>query len=112
MCGIIGIIGRKNAIENIVTGLLTMQHRGQDAAGAITYSNRFNTKKGLGLVKDVFNKKNMARLAGETGIGHVRYPTVGSYEATEAQPFYINTPFGIALSHNGNIVNYRELFRL
>lgn len=109
MCGIIGIIGRKNAIEGIVTGLLTMQHRGQDAAGATTYSSRFNTKKGLGLVKDVFNKKNMARLAGETGIGHVRYPTAGSYEVTEAQPFYTNTPFGIALAHNGNIINYTEL---
>ncbi len=109
MCGIIGIIGQKNAIDNIVTGLLTMQHRGQDAAGAITYSNRFNIKKGLGLVKDVFNKKNMTRLAGKTGIGHVRYPTAGSYEATEAQPFYTNTPFGIALSHNGNVVNYHKL---
>ncbi len=109
MCGIIGIIGRQNAIDHIVTGLLTIQHRGQDAAGAITYSNRFNTKKGLGLVKDVFNKKNIARLKGECGIGHVRYPTAGSYEATEAQPFYTNIPFGIALSHNGNIINYREL---
>jgi amidophosphoribosyltransferase len=109
MCGIIGIIGRQNSIDHIVTGLLTMQHRGQDAAGAITYSNRFNTKKGLGLVRDVFNKKNMARLDGETGIGHVRYPTAGSYEAAESQPFYTNTPFGIALSHNGNIINYREL---
>jgi amidophosphoribosyltransferase len=109
MCGIIGVIGKQNAIESIVTGLLTIQHRGQDAAGAITYSSHFNTKKGLGLVKDVFNKKNMARLTGEMGIGHVRYPTIGGYEATEAQPFYTNTPFGIALSHNGNIINYREL---
>lgn len=109
MCGILGIIGRGNVIEELVTGLLTIQHRGQDAAGAITYNRRFNLKKGRGLVQDVFNKKNMARLQGSIGLGHVRYPTIGTYEETEAQPFYVNTPFGIALAHNGNVINYREL---
>ena len=109
MCGILGIIGKDNVIEELVTGLLTIQHRGQDAAGAITYNSRFNLKKGIGLVKDVFNKKNMARLQGHSAIGHVRYPTIGSYEKTEAQPFYVNTPYGIALAHNGNVTNYREL---
>lgn len=109
MCGILGIIGKDNAIEELVTGLLTIQHRGQDAAGAITYNKRFNLKKGRGLVQDVFNKKNMARLLGSTALGHVRYPTMGSYEETEAQPFFVNTPYGIALAHNGNVINYREL---
>jgi len=109
MCGILGIIGKGDVIAELVTGLLTMQHRGQDAAGAITYNEKFNLKKGTGLVRDVFNEKNMARLQGSVGIGHVRYPTIGSYEGTEAQPFYVNIPFGIALAHNGNVINYREL---
>lgn len=109
MCGILGIIGKDNVIEELVTGLLTIQHRGQDAAGAITYNRRFNLKRGLGLIQNVFNKKNMARLQGSSGLGHVRYPTIGTYEVTEAQPFYVNTPFGIALAHNGNVINYREL---
>ena len=111
MCGILGIIGKDNVIENLVTGLLTIQHRGQDAAGAITFSNRFNLKKGRGLVQDIFNKKNMSRLQGNIALGHVRYPTMGSYEVSEAQPFYVNMPYGIALAHNGNIINYRELKR-
>ena len=109
MCGILGIIGKGNVIEELVTGLLTIQHRGQDAAGAITYNKRFNIKKGKGLVMDVFNKKNMARLQGNIALGHVRYPTIGLYEETEAQPFFVNTPFGIALAHNGNVINYKEL---
>ncbi|OQX53394.1 MAG: amidophosphoribosyltransferase, partial [Candidatus Cloacimonas sp. 4484_209] len=109
MCGILGIIGKGNVIEELVTGLLTIQHRGQDAAGAITYNKRFNLKKGKGLVMDVFNKKNMARLQGNIALGHVRYPTIGLYEETEAQPFFVNTPFGIALAHNGNVINYKEL---
>jgi amidophosphoribosyltransferase len=109
MCGILGIIGKENAIEEVVTGLLTIQHRGQDAAGAITFDEKFNIKKGLGLVRNVFNKKNMSRLSGNTAIGHVRYPTIGQYGVTEAQPFYVNTPYGIGLAHNGNVTNYREL---
>ncbi|MCK4575179.1 amidophosphoribosyltransferase [candidate division WOR-3 bacterium] len=109
MCGILGIIGKDNLIDEIVTGLLTIQHRGQDAAGAITFGGKFNLKKGIGLVRNVFNKKNMARLEGDIAIGHVRYPTIGTYEETEIQPFYINSPYGIALAHNGNVINYREL---
>ncbi len=111
MCGILGIIGKGTVIEDVVTGLLTIQHRGQDAAGGISYKGQFNIKKGLGLVRDVFNKKNIARLQGSVAIGHVRYPTAGTYEATEAQPFYVNMPYGIALAHNGNIINYGELKR-
>lgn len=109
MCGILGITGKENAIEEVVTGLLTIQHRGQDAAGAITFDKKFNIKKGLGLVRNVFNKKNISRLRGNTAIGHVRYPTIGRYGVTEAQPFYVNTPYGIGLAHNGNVTNYREL---
>ena len=116
MCGILGICGGdKDVGLELYQGLNVLQHRGQDSAGIITYSERFNLKKGNGLVQNVFNTKNLSRLIGNMGIGHVRYPTVGGGGADDAQPFYVNSPFGIALAHNGNIVNYfqlkEELFR-
>ncbi len=109
MCGIIGIIGRGRAIDYIFPGLIALQHRGQDAAGAVTYEQTFHLKKGQGLVTNVFNPKNIARLDGNIGIGHVRYPTIGPGGIEDAQPFVLTVPYGIALAHNGNLVNYFEL---
>jgi len=110
MCGIIGIIGNQDVAQDIYDGLIVLQHRGQDAAGMVVYDGfRFNMKKGNGYVRDVFRTKNMMRLHGNIGIGHVRYPTAGSYDASESQPFYVNSPFGIALIHNGNLTNYHAL---
>lgn len=112
MCGIIGIIGNNDVAQELYDGLIVLQHRGQDAAGMAIYDgNRFNVKKGNGYVRDVFRTKNMVRLMGDTGIGHVRYPTAGSYDPNESQPFYVNSPFGIALIHNGNLTNYDDLKR-
>lgn len=109
MCGIIGITSSNPVVSDLYDGLLVLQHRGQDSAGIMTYSDRFHLKKGNGLARDVFGPKHMTRLKGNIGIGHVRYPTAGSYDAAEAQPFYVNAPFGIALIHNGNLTNYPEL---
>jgi amidophosphoribosyltransferase len=109
MCGIVGIWGKGNAIDKIYPALIALQHRGQDAAGAATFERSFHLKKGNGLVVDVFNRKNIKRLNGSIGIGHVRYPTVGPGTAEDAQPFIVPTPYGIALAHNGNLVNYFDL---
>jgi amidophosphoribosyltransferase len=109
MCGILGLMENRPVAQDIYDGLIVLQHRGQDSAGIMTYDNQFNLKKGNGLVRDVFHTKNMIRLGGSIGIGHVRYPTAGSYRVTEAQPFYVNSPYGIALIHNGNLTNYEEL---
>jgi amidophosphoribosyltransferase len=109
MCGIIGIIGNNPVATEIYDGLIVLQHRGQDSAGIMTYENHFHLKKGNGLVRDVFHTGNMLRLKGTIGIGHVRYPTAGCYDAREAQPFFVNSPFGIALIHNGNLTNYEKL---
>jgi len=109
MCGIVGYIGNKQAITHIYPALMALQHRGQDAAGAVTYSSGFHLKKGNGLASNVFNEKNIARLQGTMGIGHVRYPTIGHRHQEDAQPFIINAPYGIALAHNGNLVNYFDL---
>jgi amidophosphoribosyltransferase len=109
MCGVIGLTGQERAIDRIFPGLLALQHRGQDAAGVATFDHGFQLKKGNGLVFNVFNAKNIERLNGNTGIGHVRYPTVGAGSAEDAQPFIITTPYGIALAHNGNLVNFFEL---
>lgn len=109
MCGIIGIIANNSVSQEIYDGLITLQHRGQDSAGMMTYDDHFHLKKGNGLVRDVFHTKNMIRLKGNMGIGHVRYPTAGGYDAAEAQPFFVNSPFGIALIHNGNLTNYDTL---
>lgn len=109
MCGILGIMGNGDIAQEIYDGLTTLQHRGQDSAGIMTFDGHFNLKKGNGLVRDVFHTKNMLRLKGPMGIGHVRYPTAGSFDAAEAQPFFVNSPFGIALIHNGNLTNYEQL---
>jgi amidophosphoribosyltransferase len=110
MCGFIGVIGADDAVGEIYDGLVSIQHRGQDAAGIITYDgDRFHVKKGEGLVRDIFTAANMERLRGSLAVGHVRYPTVGSGGGEDAQPFTVNFPFGIAMAHNGNVANYDEL---
>ena len=110
MCGFIGIIGSETpAVARIYDGLIALQHRGQDAAGIETFDNRFHLKKGEGLVRDAFRQKNMDRLRGGTGIGHVRYPTVGAGTVEDAQPFIVHAPVGIAMAHNGNVTNYRQV---
>ena len=110
MCGIIGIIGSKHLNQELYDGLTVLQHRGQDAAGIMTYGyDRIFQRKGKGLVRDVFQERHMQRLAGEIGIAHVRYPTAGTSSSAEAQPFYVNSPYGICLSHNGNLTNAEVL---
>ncbi|MDW6092351.1 amidophosphoribosyltransferase [Vibrio rhizosphaerae] len=110
MCGIVGIVGSTLVNQSIYDALTVLQHRGQDAAGICTIdSNRFRLRKANGLVKDVFAAKHMQRLQGTVGIGHVRYPTAGSSSASEAQPFYVNSPFGITLAHNGNLTNAQHV---
>ena len=112
MCGIVGIVGRSSVNQPIYDALTVLQHRGQDAAGIVTVDgNAFRLRKANGLVKDVFEVKHMQRLQGNIGIGHVRYPTAGSSSASEAQPFYVNSPFGISLAHNGNLTNTVELHK-
>ncbi|QOJ23512.1 MAG: amidophosphoribosyltransferase [Gammaproteobacteria bacterium] len=117
MCGILGIVAKSPANQLLYDGLLMLQHRGQDASGIVTaQGNTFHMHKGLGMVRDVFRTRNMRALSGNIGIGHVRYPTAGSANSSaEAQPFYVNSPFGIVLSHNGNLTNAaqlnQELFR-
>lgn len=117
MCGIIGVFGRGPVNEMLYDSLLTLQHRGQDAAGIVTCEDkRLHLRKDNGLVRDVFHGRHMEKLQGNMGIGHLRYPTAGSSSSAEAQPFYVNSPFGIALAHNGNLNNAadleRELFQL
>ncbi|MDF7670028.1 amidophosphoribosyltransferase [Orbaceae bacterium ESL0721] len=111
MCGVVGIIGCDSVNQSIYDALTVLQHRGQDAAGIVTIDdqNRFRLRKANGLVKDVFQEHHMQRLQGNLGIGHVRYPTAGSSSPLEAQPFYVNSPYGIALAHNGNLTNTDQL---
>jgi amidophosphoribosyltransferase len=111
MCGIVGVVGRGPVNQLVYDSLLLLQHRGQDAAGISTSDgNVFNMFKGHGLVRDVFRTRSMRSLPGFSGIGQVRYPTAGSSDsAEEAQPFYVNAPFGITFAHNGNLTNWLEL---
>ncbi|MCP4409927.1 MAG: amidophosphoribosyltransferase [Gammaproteobacteria bacterium] len=110
MCGIIGIVGRRPVNQALYNGLTVLQHRGQDAAGIVTHDRgRLHLRKAKGLVRDVFHTRHMQRLKGNMGIGHVRYPTAGSSASAESQPFYVNSPFGITLGHNGNLTNATEL---
>jgi amidophosphoribosyltransferase len=116
MCGIIGIIGHEPVNQALYDGLTVLQHRGQDAAGIVTSDGRkLYLRRENGLVKDVFHERHMRMLQGNMGVGHVRYPTAGSSSAAEAQPFYVNSPYGISLAHNGNLTNAhilkRELYR-
>ena len=111
MCGIVGIVGKSPVNQALYDALTVLQHRGQDAAGIVTVDKgRFNLRKDNGLVKDVFHTRHMVKLTGQLGIGHVRYPTAGSSSSAEAQPFYVNSPFGIAFAHNGNLTNAHELY--
>ncbi len=110
MCGLTGIVGKSNVNQAIYDALTVLQHRGQDAAGIMTFENgNFNQRKSVGLVRDVFRQHHMQRLQGHIGIGHVRYPTAGSAGAALAQPFYVNSPYGIGLAHNGNLTNSEAL---
>ena len=110
MCGIVGIVSKGPVNQDIYDALTVLQHRGQDAAGIMTIDNgMFHLRKENGLVRDVFRTRHMKRLTGNVGIGHVRYPTAGSSSSAEAQPFYVNSPFGIAFAHNGNLTNAHEL---
>ena len=103
MCGIVGIVSHQRVNQLIYDALTVVQHRGQDAAGIMTCDGRrVFLRKDSGLVRDVFQERHMVQLEGNIGLGHVRYPTAGSDNRSEAQPFYVNSPFGIALGHNGN----------
>jgi len=110
MCGIVGVVSHSPVNQLLYDALLLLQHRGQDAAGIATnHSSMFSMFKANGLVRDVFRTRNMRSLQGNTGIGHCRYPTAGSSSEEEAQPFYVNAPFGITLAHNGNLTNQAQL---
>jgi amidophosphoribosyltransferase len=110
MCGIIGILGKQPVNQALYDGLLVLQHRGQDAAGILTSDGgRVYLRKDNGLVRDVFQEQHMLGLRGNMGIAHVRYPTAGCDSPAEAQPFYVNSPFGLALAHNGNLTNAEQL---
>ncbi len=113
MCGIVGIVGKKPVAQALYDALTVMQHRGQDAAGIVTWGeDGMNMRKSNGLVRDVFRTRHMMRLTGNVGMGHIRYPTAGGAQRSEAQPFYVNSPYGICLAHNGNLVNYGKLAEL
>jgi len=112
MCGIVGIVAKGNVNQDIYDALTVLQHRGQDAAGIVTgHEGKFNLRKDNGLVRDVFHTRHMQQLVGNIGVGHVRYPTAGTSSRALAQPFYVNSPYGIALAHNGNLTNAQELSR-
>lgn len=110
MCGIVGVVGHSPVNQAIFDALTVLQHRGQDAAGVMTCDDgRLYLRKNNGLVRDVIRTRHMLRLLGNMGIGHVRYPTAGSSNSAESQPFYVNSPFGISMAHNGNLTNARQL---
>ncbi len=109
MCGIVGFSGKKKVIADLILGLTSLQHRGQDSAGIVTFKDMFRIKKGLGLVNEVFKEKHIHRLKGKIGIGHVRYTTHGTNNKGNAQPIVTNYPFGIAMVHNGNVTNYEKM---
>jgi amidophosphoribosyltransferase len=112
MCGLVGLVAKHDVFPDIYDALTVLQHRGQDAAGIMTCNGgRFSQRKSEGLVRDVFRQHHMQRLQGGMGIGHVRYPTAGSSGTALAQPFYVNSPYGIALAHNGNLTNAEQLGR-
>src|SRR5882672_10939848 len=118
MCGIVGVIARTPVNQLIYDALLLLQHRGQDAAGIVTMEGtKCFMQKARGMVRDVFRTRNMRALPGRVGLGQVRYPTAGNaYSEEEAQPFYVNAPFGLVLVHNGNLTNApllkQELFEI
>jgi len=110
MCGIAGIVSHQNVNQDLYDALTVLQHRGQDAAGIVTCENgRLHLRKDNGLTRDVFSTEQMMKLRGNMGIAHARYPTAGSSSSSEAQPFYVNSPFGLTLAHNGNLTNTAQL---
>ncbi|GIX33214.1 MAG: amidophosphoribosyltransferase [Lysobacterales bacterium] len=112
MCGVIGIVSFRDVAASLYDGLTVLQHRGQDAAGiAVADGPRLRLHKGNGLVREVFGEAEIRAMSGRVGIGHCRYPTAGSEGGDEAQPFYVNSPYGIALAHNGNLINTERLRR-
>lgn len=114
MCGVVGIVSAEPVNQALYNALTVMQHRGQDAAGIVTWSEEdgLMARKSNGLVRDVFRHRHMMRLKGGVGVAHVRYPTAGGSKSSEAQPFYVNSPYGICLAHNGNLTNHDELAEL
>src|SRR3954462_2951191 len=105
MCGVVGLIGTPDAATEAFLGLTTLQHRGQDAAGIVSYdSDGFHRVKNIGLVESVFTRENMSTLTGHQAVGHVRYSTIGRGDVSDVQPFLLNFPYGLALVHNGNLV--------
>ncbi|MCP4153110.1 MAG: amidophosphoribosyltransferase [bacterium] len=109
MCGVLGIYDNEEVIGKMYDAMLTLQHRGQDSSGILTYDGKYHIKKGNGLVQDIFDQRNINRLKGHIGIGHTRYPTVGEGSVEDAQPFWVSYPFGIAAAHNGNVTNFADL---
>ena len=110
MCGVVGVVSKSEVSPTIYEALTVLQHRGQDAAGIATFDqNKFHLRKQIGLVRDVFRDNHMQRLRGLMGIGHLRYPTAGSQDRELAQPMYVNSPYGISISHNGNLTNKEEI---
>ncbi|MET0986950.1 MAG: amidophosphoribosyltransferase, partial [Steroidobacteraceae bacterium] len=110
MCGIVGIVGHTAVNQQLYDALTVLQHRGQDAAGIMTcHEGQLFLRKTTGLVRDVFQHRHMMALKGNIGLGHVRYPTAGCDSSSEAQPFFVNSPYGICLAHNGNLTNAAEL---
>ncbi len=110
MCGIVGVMGQGAAAPDIYNSLIMLQHRGQDAAGIVTDDEGIcRTRRARGLVRETFRTRHMQNLQGSAGLGHVRYPTAGSHRNSETQPFFVNSPYGIALAHNGNLTNARKL---
>ncbi|WP_460549596.1 amidophosphoribosyltransferase [Hymenobacter daeguensis] len=109
MCGIVGFHGPDNVVGDMIIGLTALQHRGQDAAGIATFDDSFHLCKGQGLVNDVFKPKHVKKLKGNIGIGHVRYTTQGANDSDLAQPFTTSYPFGLAMVHNGNVINFRDV---
>ena len=112
MCGIVGIVGNEPVNQSLYDALLVLQHRGQDAAGIVTCEGeKLHLRKDRGLARDVFRTRHMIQLRGHMGVGHVRYPTAGASSSAESQPFYVNSPYGIVLAHNGNLTNADALKR-
>lgn len=109
MCGILGIYGHTNVTHELVYGLTALQHRGQDSAGIVTFDGSFRMKKGLGYVDNVFDDRTAEEIHGFCGLGHVRYATIGTPDILNAQPFAVNYPFGLAMVHNGNVINFNQL---
>ena len=111
MCGVVGLIADSSVNQEIFDALTALQHRGQDAAGIMTCeeNGKVHMEKGAGLVRDIIRQRHMLRLLGNMGVGHVRYPTAGNASDEEAQPFYVNAPYGLGLVHNGNLTNVDEL---